>query len=95
MVKAKFNLSDIYVYIKNYPNSISLQDSIFKAMVIEEGRFTGNIIYNITSSYRWNLLQGVITFGFIEAVGLQEKILKEKVNFEIVIKFKTKNYIPA
>jgi hypothetical protein len=74
MVKAKTNLSSFQVYINNYPNSISQQDSLFEALVIESGRFTGKLIYTISASFRWKSLMGSMTFNSVQPVGLSQKL---------------------
>jgi hypothetical protein len=56
MVKAIINPQTFKVYIKNYPISVQKADTIFEGHVIESGRFTGKIVYNITSAFRWRAL---------------------------------------
>jgi hypothetical protein len=97
MVKVKTNLSNFQVFIKNYPISISLTDSLFEAMVIEQGRYTGKLIYNISASFRWNSLQGSLdpTKFDVQPVGLSQKLDINKQRVEIIVKFRTTNYIPS
>ena len=47
-------------------------------MVIEAGRYTGNIVYNITASFRWLALQGKMTFVSMLAFGSALKLDKGK-----------------
>ena len=41
LVKVKGSPSSFQVFIRNYPSSISQEDSLFQASVIEQGRYTG------------------------------------------------------
>lgn len=41
LVKVKGSPSSFQVFIRNYPLSISQKDSLFQALVIEQGRYTG------------------------------------------------------
>jgi hypothetical protein len=69
LVKVLVNQSIFTFYISNYPISISLQDSYYDSMIINAGRFLGNIQYDISPT-RWLAIQGVITHNYQEAVGL-------------------------
>jgi hypothetical protein len=64
-------------------------------MIVEEGRYVGNIEYIISEEKRWLDIRGDLVFGFIEAVGLVEKTVVSKERFEVQISFTTANYIPA
>lgn len=47
-------------------------------MIVEEGRYVGNIEYIISEEKRWLDIRGDLIFGFIEAVGLIEKTVVSK-----------------
>jgi len=95
MVKVRINPATFQVFIKNYPISISQKDSFFEALVIEQGRLTGKLMYNISGSFRWKSLQGNMIFNSVSAVGLNQKLTINKTNADIVVNFRTSNYIPA
>jgi hypothetical protein len=69
LVKVLVNQSIFTFYISNYPISISLQSSYYDSMIINEGRYLGNIQYDISPT-RWLAIQGDITHNYQEAVGL-------------------------
>lgn len=94
LIKGIFNASQYQVYIKDFPISISQDDSYFYASVIQEGRLTGIVEHVISADYRWQQLQGSIVFGYCQAAGLQDKVLKGRERFDVVISFTTSNYIP-
>lgn len=58
MVKTTSSPVTLKVYIKNYPIAASQSDSLFEAIVIEEGRYTGKILYNISAAFGWQQLRG-------------------------------------
>ena len=63
-------------------------------MIIEEGRYKGDIEYIISEEKRWLDIRGDIVFGYIQPVGLLEKSVTYKERFHIEIQFQTTNYIP-
>lgn len=70
LVKARTNPCFFDVRIKDYPLGISKQDSFFDSMIIEEGRYKGNIRYVISEEKRWLDIRGDIIWGSIVPVGL-------------------------
>ncbi len=94
LVKTTMNQSFFSLNIKDYPLGISQTDTYFYSMIIEEGRYAGNLEHIISEEKRWKDILGIITFGFIQPVGSAEKldILKER--FHVAIQFTTTNYIP-
>ena len=73
LVKARMSPSYFDVKIIDYPLSISQTDSKFYSMIIESGRYKGNIEYIIGKEKRWIDIRGVITFNSIVPVGLIQK----------------------
>lgn len=73
LVKARVNPSFFEVKINDYPLGISQQDSKFYSMIIESGRYKGNIEYIISKEKRWLDIRGDIVFNYIQPVGLIEK----------------------
>lgn len=63
-------------------------------MIIEDGRYAGNIETVISPEKRWLDIRGDLIFNSIQPVGLIEKsnIMKEK--FHVAVQFATSNYIP-
>jgi hypothetical protein len=95
LVKARSSPSSFQVYIRNYPAYTSQVDSLFYASVIEQGRYVGKIIYNITGNYRWKQLQGVITFNSVTASGSALQLDLGRKYTEILVSFTTQSFIPA
>jgi hypothetical protein len=94
LVKAKANPASFKVFIRNYPLSISQVETFFQASVIEQGRYTGEIIYNITK-YRWSQLQKNITFNYVSASGSALKLDLNKKYTEILVSFTTVCAVPS
>lgn len=94
LVKVKSSPATFRVNIGNFPTSISQKDTIFTAMVIEQGRYTANIIYNISSNFRWKALGGTFTSFTIalEGSSLKSDLGREKT--PILISFRPKSIIP-
>lgn len=78
LVKTTINQSFFSINIKDYPLGISQVDSYFYSMIIEEGRYAGNIEYIISEEKRWLDILGTCTFGSIQPVGLMEKAVMSK-----------------
>lgn len=94
LVKTIVNQSFFSINIKDYPISISQVDSFFYSMIVEQGRWAGNLEHIISEEKRWLDIRGDILFGFIQPVGLIEKADMLKERFEVAIQFTVTNYIP-
>lgn len=95
LVKARMNPSFFEIKINDYPLGISQQDSKFYSMIIESGRYKGNIEYIISREKRWLDIRGDLVFNSIQPLGMIEKSNIQKERFHVAIKFTTTNYIPA
>ena len=94
LVKARTNPCFFEIKIKDYPLGISQSDSKFYSMIIEAGRYKGDIEYIISPEKRWLDIRGDIVFNYIQPVGLIQKANIQKERFHVAIKFTTANYIP-
>ena len=94
LVKARMNPSFFEINIKDYPLGISQSDSKFYSMIIESGRYNGNIEYVMGIDKRWLDIRGDIVFNYIQPVGLIEKSDIYKERFHVAVQFTTANYIP-